>query len=75
VKAVVVLAAAALAVLPTVPTSDAAAVCVGYQQCYQMAGDGWAVFCTTLVTGHWKCVDVVCESCGNLPPLGLDVLP
>jgi hypothetical protein len=82
-RPVVTLAAVALLALAALPTSTATLGCVGYQACYQATGDGWAILCLwppiPNVTLH--CVDLVCESCGNLPIRGddasapLEVLP
>ena len=77
------LAAASLLALSTLPTTSAEIACVGYQACYQATGDGWAILCVFLPAPNvaLRCVDLVCESCGNIgrglgsADVHLEVLP
>ena len=65
------LAALAL-IVPAIPSSSATLGCVGYQACYQATGDGWAIVCVWPSALGTHCVDLVCESCGNIPVKGFD---
>lgn len=69
-KLVVPLLAASLLVsfvgAPALAQPDLSKVpaCVGYSWCYQVSGNGFAVFCVQY-KGSWVCGE--CEACGNEP--------
>lgn len=68
-KLVVLLAVLSVATLalPSAHAAASAPVCVGYQDCYEQAHDGFAILCVKdpKNSARWICFE--CESCGNGP--------